>query len=168
MGFRVCLICVPNGYAVSMTTYPTISSLLIRANGTTEIISRDLNDPDGYKVISTLVADGGPFDIVTARDNYTIYVDDEGLLKGSPTNNFASLITNRIIVGDVLLCGEVDDEGNDTTLPIQLLGLDFSILSDITNSEINDELEQIRSAMDLTPQVIPMTDKDFAEYLGVE
>lgn len=68
---------------------------------------------------------GGLVDVVNVRSDLlgdlTIWVNDEGLLLEMEQNRFASALTAegeyaQVIVGDVVVTGGVDEEGN--TLPI--------------------------------------------------
>ncbi len=56
------------------------------------------------------------------------YVDDAGLLKGSPLNPLGSAISFLFgntphLVGNIVLVGKSDDEGYDTDIPEYLLTL---------------------------------------------
>ena len=70
---------------------------------------------------------GGLFDVVDLPDlAATIYVNDEGLFIGLPMNARATYLwwlcvpaalNNAFLVGDAVIIGMPDDEGNDTNLP---------------------------------------------------
>lgn len=68
----------------------------------------------GYKELQGLV--GGLIDAVN-NDQASCYVNDEGLLIGLKFNRLASILMGRYLVGDVVMCGHTDDDGNDTDVP---------------------------------------------------
>jgi len=139
-----------------------MQSVLIKANGNVQVIERDRED---YKIIGRLVANGEAFDVVSFEE-FSIYVDDCGLLNGSATNNFASYISNRIIAGDILLSGPCDEEGWDTGCDALFTTEDFAKHIAFVNGEVDEDLEKIRQGLDLTPKFQPMTDKEFDDWLA--
>ncbi len=48
--------------------------------------------------------------------NYDVYVNEEGLPMGLPINVLASLMTDRRLVGTVLVTGPVDEDGDLTSV----------------------------------------------------
>lgn len=72
----------------------------------------------GYKELQNLV--GGLIDAVNS-DKASCYVNDEGLLIGLPFNRIASILMGRYLVGDAVVCGDVDDDGNDTDVSDEVL-----------------------------------------------
>lgn len=74
---------------------------------------------------------GGIFDVVDLPDlGASIYVNDEGLVIGLPMNPRATYLwwmcvpnarNNAFLVGDAVLIGATDEDGNDTNLPEELL-----------------------------------------------
>jgi hypothetical protein len=139
-----------------------MKALLIKTTGEVQVIERDRGD---YKMIGRLVANGEAFDVVSFEE-FSIYVDDCGLLNGSPTNNFASLISNRIIAGDVLLSGPCDEDGWDTDCDAIFTTEEFARHIKFVNGEADEELAAIRENMDLAPKFIPMTDAEFDDWLA--
>lgn len=69
----------------------------------------------GYKQLQELV--GGLIDAVS-NDYASAYVNDEGLLIGLKFNRIASILMGRYLVGDAVVCGHTDDEGNDLSVPL--------------------------------------------------
>lgn len=89
-----------------------MKAILLYADGKTS----DINVTGGYKQLQQCV--GGLIDAVTNHDEgISGYVNDEGLLIGLPLNPIASILFGRYLVGDVVVCGAVDDDGNDTDVP---------------------------------------------------
>jgi len=80
----------------------------------------DENEGSFAKSIKALI--GGYFQCLTIAADYDcvgyvgMWVDDEGLIKHLPLNKKASKIANTGIVGNVLITGDVDDEGNTLLL----------------------------------------------------
>jgi hypothetical protein len=138
-----------------------MKSVLIKTTGEVQVIERDRDD---YKMIGRLVANGEAFDVVSFEE-FSIYVDDCGLINGSPTNNFASFISNRIIAGDVLLAGPCDKDGWDTDCDSVFTTEEFAKHIAFMNGEADEDLEKIRESLDLTPKFIPMTDEEFDDWL---
>jgi hypothetical protein len=68
---------------------------------------------NGYSELQEIV--GGLIDAVTHHEvKMSAYVNDEGLLLGLPMNRIASVMFGRYLVGDVVVCGVPDEDGNDT------------------------------------------------------
>lgn len=83
------------------------TALQINTNGTYEVIT--LPKENGYEVIQRIV--GGWFDVVRG-DEVCVYVNDEGLLiEGMEPNVLATWITERVIFGNVLVVGSLNDDG---------------------------------------------------------
>jgi len=81
----------------------------------------DLDAPEGsYKVLSNAV--GGWIECVAISDDLTMWCNEEGKLDGLPVNDIATKIfQNRfgavdVIMGNVVLTGGADDEGDDLGL----------------------------------------------------
>ena len=82
---------------------------------------------DGIDAMQSAI--GGYFDCVRARigdDDVSIYVHDEGLLIGLPANRRACVLawmggygdpSSTLLVGDALVAGGVDAEGNTLDVP---------------------------------------------------
>jgi hypothetical protein len=72
--------------------------------------------PNGYDGIKAAIGLDTPFDFIVISPDCGYYIDDEGMLNGSPLNVPASLFAGRPIWGPVVLCAtQPDDEGD--TLP---------------------------------------------------
>jgi hypothetical protein len=102
-------------------------ALIVRASKSIQTV--DLDAPEGsYRVISDAV--GGYIEAVSLDDDLTMYVNEEGKLDGLPLNLLATLLfrtrfgATDIIMGDAILVGGVDDEGDD-------LGLSDSKLEEV-------------------------------------
>ena len=102
---------------------------------------------DNYKQIQQLV--GGPFDIARTEvrgDDVSIYVHDEGLIIGLPTNTIATVLRqmpyvylpleerHRMppLVGPALIGGGVDAEGNSLSISDHTRDAVESIMQAIT------------------------------------
>ena len=46
----------------------------------------------------------------------TMYVNEEGLIRGLPMNPLASEIAGQLLVGDVVIVGPTNEDGEDTGL----------------------------------------------------
>ena len=90
-------------------------ALQINIDGTTNHL--DLEAPEGsLRLLQGAV--GGWIQAIDLSDNLTMWCNEEGKLDGLATNSFATrLFTKRfgegtdIIVGNIVLTGGVDDEG---------------------------------------------------------
>ena len=98
-----------------------ISGIII----TTEMSLAQLHGND-YKSVREAV--GGYIELVVLRgefEGYSLYVQEEGKILGSPINDIATAVWERsfgiytdIIVGNaVLMSSETDDEGNHLLIP---------------------------------------------------
>lgn len=90
---------------------------IARTDGTREI--KDI--VEGTLLYEAQQVVGGTIDIVNVNSRHlgwvTIFVNDEGLLIDLDMNAFASALTadgdySQVLVGDVLIAGGVDGEGN--------------------------------------------------------
>ena len=100
-----------------------MKALLVTTEGEIELLDEEFN----LNVIQKYV--GGWIEVVNfGPDNphYFAYIDEEGKLKGLPVNELVTdfwynsgqqILLGDVIVGDVLFFGQVDDEGNDTDVP---------------------------------------------------
>jgi len=77
---------------------------------------------------------GGYIEAVTVtEDGHTLYLNDEGKMNGLPVNETATRMTRGIlspydlIMGDTVLVGPVDDEGESTTVDIDTIGQRFAL-----------------------------------------
>ena len=74
-----------------------------------------VNITGGYKELQKYV--DGLIEGVSGMNNGVFisgYVNEEGLINGLEFNPIASILFGRYLCGPCVLCGEVDDEGNDT------------------------------------------------------
>ena len=95
------------------------NALVIGVDGNTEVL--DLDSSEGsLKVLQGAV--GGWIEAVGLNANLTLWVNEEGKLDGLPVNNVATKIFQSvfgavdIIMGNVVLTGGADDEGDDEGL----------------------------------------------------
>ena len=108
------------------------------------------------------------FDMVTGLsvpgvfENAAMFVDDEGLLLDEPKPNlFASMVSQRLIAGDVLIAGDEDENGNLTDLPDVALSPEFAEEFQrfvIQNPGFQQMLIRKIATVDLTPKVYSMDD----------
>jgi hypothetical protein len=80
---------------------PTIKCIILRTDGTTD----EHRLPFDWLLPAQKLV-GGYVELVRTRDNHTLIVDEEGLLKGKPINRIATPMYNspgNCIVGDALL-----------------------------------------------------------------
>lgn len=92
--------------------------VVIRVGGGKEIV--EFTDESLYTVATDVV--GGYIELVsinTPVGHLDMYLNEEGKLDGLPINALATSIANLpgdIIVGDVIIVGDTDDEGNNKGL----------------------------------------------------
>jgi len=94
-------------------------ALLVRTNGTTERLTYDQDTE--YQTLSGGV--GGFIEVVTLSPDLTLWVNEEGKMRGLPVNTVASRwYDNRfgagydIMVGDAVFTGGTDEEGYTMSL----------------------------------------------------
>lgn len=83
------------------------TAILVKTTGDVESVI--LPEENGHTVIHELV--GGWFDVVDGGD-FVVYVHDEGLLIPLEPNLAISALLNRVIAGDVVICGSLNANGN--------------------------------------------------------
>ena len=135
--------------------------LLITTDNTFTVI----DDVKGSTVGEIISARHGLFDIVAPvntpfAENCIFFIDDEGLLVDEPQPNlFASLLTQRIIAGDVVLVGDEDEDGNLTDIPELLTSPEFAEEFQefvIKTPMLREALVQRMETMDLSPRIMSM------------
>jgi hypothetical protein len=89
--------------------------LKITTDNAVEVVENDEKFV-GYRTLSDGV--GGMIEIVTLSDELTMWVNEEGKMDGLPYNNIASRLFDKVfgvfvdeIVGDVIISGGTDDDG---------------------------------------------------------
>lgn len=88
-----------------------ITALHIKTDGSAELFEFDPGDAKALEVLQERV--GGWIEAVVADDpSITMYANEEGRILGLPPN-----LGVPGLVGDVVIVGAPDEEGNDTTLP---------------------------------------------------
>lgn len=98
-----------------------MKALIVKVDGSKEVVEFE----KGNLLNKAQMAVDGWVDVVRVNSFHlgevSMFVNDEGLLIGLETNPFASALTadgvyGQRIVGDVLLAGGVDDEGDTVGL----------------------------------------------------
>lgn len=85
----------------------TAKALHVKTNGETQVVT--LPEQDSYLALKEMV--GGWIDAVNG-DGFVVYVHDEGLLiEGMEPNVFATFLTGRVIMGDVVVVGSLNAQG---------------------------------------------------------
>lgn len=105
-----------------------ITGFVIRTDGSTEVIAVTSEDLV-YESIVQIV--GGWIELVPPGDeawrHVSVYCNEEGKIHGLPFNEKATDLTKRVlfdpIVGDVVVFGGPDGDGNDTSLSEQDISL---------------------------------------------
>lgn len=142
-------------------------ALIIKPTGEVEPVT--IPDTDSYRVLNELCE--GLLDCVYT-DELVGYVNDEGLLIGLAPNALASLIFNRPIVGNVVLVGALNDEGEcdgeNHDIPEQYDPATLSLLSHalVSDEDIMDSLRGAIADIDLVPRVSVLTDEQFEAWLN--
>jgi hypothetical protein len=93
------------------TSRPPVKGLVLYADSSRQPEARDFAGLADYQA-----AVGGYIESVRCPDPIVMYVNEEGLLMHLPPNHFASIVAQRLIVGDVVLVGPTDQDGYDTDL----------------------------------------------------
>jgi hypothetical protein len=127
----------------------------VTTSGEVEVVV--LPKEDAYLTIRDAV--GGTIDAVSG-DNWTMYVHDEGLLLGFPINGIGSVLSSRLIVGDVIFVGNKSPDGvydgADYDAPHMFFMDRFSELAEslAKDETLHSMLELIRQEMGFD---LPMT-----------
>lgn len=98
-------------------------ALIIKTDGTSEIVN--IAGTSHLEALQSIV--GGWIDCVRSENHPVVgYVNDEGLLLGLPINPVATAFFGRILVGDAVVFGAYDEEGEydgeNHDFPIALMG----------------------------------------------
>lgn len=128
-------------------------ALVIKTSGEVEQIT--LPDEKAFLEIQKHV--GGVFDFVSmGENNIGAYVNDEGLLVGLEPNPLLCLMFGRMLVGDAVLVGLGDGDGNDGDVPAHYLTDDFKAFGREMGKDetLRTNLVQWRDEMDITPKLI--------------
>lgn len=130
---------------------------------TTDNVFTVIDDVRGENVGEIIDAVHGLFDMVGVvntpfAENCIFFVDDEGLLVDEPQPNlFASLLSQRIIAGNVILVGDEDEDGNLTDAPDLVLSPEFAeeFIEFVNKTPmLREALVQRIATMDLMPKVM--------------
>lgn len=126
---------------------------------------------DDYEVSSHQINElvGGWFDCVSIQQlGIVIYVHDEGLLIGLEPNVTASTLSNRLIAGDVLICGSLNSrgeyDGETYDVPEMFSDETFLIRAQIANTIqfLKDDLEELREeVVNSSGQFVIMNEDDY-------
>lgn len=108
----------------------TIKAIYIPADSAEDVYVQHI-ERDDYRKIQELV--GGSFEVLNVNDPpCSLYFNEEGRIKELPENERATLllrvmrpefITESPLLGDVLLVGAPDGDGNDTSAPETLVSI---------------------------------------------
>ena len=102
-----------------------MKAILIKTNGECVISEKERWE---YKDITDAV--GGWIECVSLKDDGDMYVNEEGKLYGLPVNDVATLLANHfgylrqgfdLIVGNTIIFGPVDDEGENTEVTYAII-----------------------------------------------
>lgn len=118
-------------------------AIVVRTNGTVNEIN--ITPDNAGDMIHDIV--GGYFDAVTNHQmNITAYVHDTGLLIKLDPNACASAIFGQLLVGDTVICGATDLEGDHLDLNEMFFQPDFANYAQSMNNkpEMNAELARLR------------------------
>lgn len=134
------------------------TAVLIRTNGDVESVT--LPEENAHVVIHEMV--GGWFDCVNGED-FVIYVHDEGLLIDLDPNITASILTGRVIAGDVVLVGSLNangyNDGENYDAPSRFFTADFvkaSLVAAENESGISHWHEVKKNILDTGPVIMPL------------
>lgn len=120
-----------------------MKAIAIRTNGTVEHL--DLPKEGSGQEIRDIV--GGWFDVVRQPVmNISAYVHDMGLIIGLEPNACASSIFNQLLVGDVVICGATDNEGDHLDLHEKFFEDEFKTYAMGMNNkpDMNKALAELR------------------------
>lgn len=144
------------------------TALLIKTDGQHRAV--ELPDERSYEILRDLI--GGTLDSVSNKDGSVIgYLHDEGLLIGLPINAVASLMFSRPLVGDVVLVGALDENGNydgeNHELPEGYFSERYlAFLSQVSHdSEVLTAVGNAIAEMDFSHSVYALTDEQMGKYL---
>ena len=144
-------------------------AMVIKAEG--GVTLDEIPEENGHQTIHSLV--GGWFDCVRS-EHYVGYVHDEGLLIGLPVNVLASAMFGQPLVGDCVVLGALNDDGEydgeNHDVPDILLSNKFAFMANAIQNdpEIRSLVEQAVANINLTPQVTALTDEEFDAWLRGE
>lgn len=105
-----------------------IHAAIIRTDGTASFIENHPTLKDLQEGVGGLVA-------CVATKHADVWVDDEGLLVGKELNLVASAIGGQTLVGDAVITGPVDGEGNTTPIMerlVELIRRDFIVAEGVS------------------------------------
>lgn len=124
------------------------TAILVKTTGDVESVT--LPEENGHTVIHELV--GGWFDVVAGED-FVVYVHDEGLLIPLEPNLAISALLGRVIAGDVVICGSLNERGNydgeNHDVPVRFLSPDFAeaVRAWVGDEEATAEWNEVREAI---------------------
>jgi hypothetical protein len=143
-------------------------ALLIKTTGEVELTT--VPEEGGHLVLNELC--GGWIDCVRTED-IVGYVNDEGILIGLAPNALASLLFGRPLVGDVVVLGALNDEGDydgeNHDVPEQY---DPTHLETISKALLADEnvmkalVLAVEEVLSTPPTVTAFTDEEFDAWLN--
>lgn len=128
-------------------------AIVVRANGETHPI--DIPNEQLGEAIHNAV--GGWFDVVRQHEmNISAYVHDMGLIIGLAPNACVSAIFNQLLVGDIVICGAEDEDGDHLDLHEMFFRPDFAQYAMGMNNkpEMNAELAKLRDKIASEPMQV--------------
>lgn len=142
-------------------------ALLIKTDGQHRAV--ELPDERSYEILRDLI--GGTLDCVRNDKGVVGYLHDEGLLIGLPINAVASLMFSRPLVGDVVLVGALDQNGNydgeNHELPEGYFSEHYlAFLSQVSHdSEVLTAVGNAIAQMDFSHTLYELSDEQMGKYL---
>jgi hypothetical protein len=109
-----------------------INALLVSPDGTAKMVKYD-----GYQGMKALF-NGGYVEAIRFGPTCIAMCDEDGKMKGLPRNEVATMLTKLVgtplishdyLVGPVLIVGPVDQYGDETDVPVEMLLTVSRILS---------------------------------------
>lgn len=144
---------------------PNSTLIAVAIDGDVRVIS---NSYEGIK----LGLDQACMDFVIVSETAAFYIDDEGMLNGSPLNMAASMFAGRPIYGPVVLCyADADDEGDtvpaldeDVRLIRALAARWYSVM---LNATVVGQDVTVRANPDTIPPptIVSMDDAQFEAWM---
>lgn len=97
-------------------------ALIIKTSGETQLVN--IAGTNNLEALQSIV--GGWIDCVRSETHPVVgYVNDEGLMLGLPLNPIATAFFGRVLVGDAVLFGAYDEEGeydgDNHDFPLELM-----------------------------------------------
>lgn len=94
----------------------TITAVIVEPNGTARKVEMD-------NALGALQAAVGGYIQIILQPDFTVYVDEDGRMKRLPQNERIGEVVDfpYPLVGNALIVGPADSEGNDTSVPDHII-----------------------------------------------